>query len=436
METQEKKSDNNNDCRAVSSFLLNQFVKPNGAFYEFNQFVKEHLDKLVVCFRGNETPNQITIYRNNHMVWKLYLTSDDQNGEPRVEVSFNHARYYKDWNELLITFGSLGFNIVDKNGSQLVPSVKGKGVGIGTIVASLPADVSKFDKDEFVKPCYDAVMKMMDSFFDIAFDSSKVTDWFRTYLNKDKKEYHLSKQNPKRSYIEKRWQQHLFNELKYAEDGLFVYDLEFSQPSGVINSDDDEISEEDESNANEPDMLAVRYEGGMPVAIVLVEVKSTYDACGSGNSNIKSHFKGMNEYCKNSVLVKNRHIEACKILEQYKDAGIYVKEGQILPDINNQLPIEIVFIFTSNEPVDCMESVKHKSDYIPYDCSKSAIYYLLTHRNEKGIKSNALKIEDLIDQEANVPCSLYYSGEYEAPNINEYSKKEKLISYAIPSNWK
>lgn len=420
------KNKENNDCRAISESLLKAFSDEEGVFYGFNCFVKEkeNKNKLVVCFRGNESPNQITIYYNNHEVWKLYLEGKDE--IPKVEVSFNHARYYADWDKLLDGFKELGFNICDKRGKKLSPHSQGKGIAIGTIVAAYSEQSHFFNKEKFVKPCYENIMKMMDTFFDIAYDSTKVIDYFRTEYNG--KEYYLSNKYPKRAYIEKRWQQALFNELKFTHDGLFVYDLEFSQPRGVLEGD----SSDGDVKTNEPDMLAIRYKGSKPVALVLIEVKSTYDACANGNSKLVKHFDGMNEYCKNSKLLDNRKTEAYRILQQYKTAGLYVTADQdITEEIIKGLPVEMAFIFTSNEPIDCIAELKKRKDFREIDYSKSAIYYLVTHIDVPENHNRPVKV-DLLN--ADVPFKLYAKGNFELTKRTEkYAKYIK--EYQFPSEW-
>ena len=102
------------DSRAIDETLLRKYRDEEGVFYPFNKFVRNHLDKLAVCFRGNGNPAQISIYHNNHIVWNLY----EEGGEGKISISFNHARYCEDWEERLEQLGKCGFNIYDSEGKR------------------------------------------------------------------------------------------------------------------------------------------------------------------------------------------------------------------------------------------------------------------------------------------------------------------------------
>ena len=184
--------------------------------------------------------------------------------------------------------------------------------------------------------------------------------------------------------------------------------MEFAQPGA-----------QDEENTNEPDMLALRYKDGVPAAIVLVEVKSLYSACeprkkknGEKSSDIFEHINGMKKYSK-SRNIQSRREEVSKILKDYSEMGLYVKDGQIIPSENNNLPIECVIIFTTADLVDIGYSIKS---------ADSAIHYYLTNKEKID------RICNPIDEHWH--CDVYLVGEF-AKN-----RKYPAGIYALPDDWK
>ena len=102
--------------------------------------------------------------------------------------------------------------------------------------------------------------------------------------------------------------------LTNAQDGYYVYDLEFSQKYDSVSS---RIAEGEQ---NHPDMLGIRYKNGTPKALVLIEVKSTEAAC-KGKCGLIKHITGMLNYL-NSHHMPDREQEACDIIKRYKELEI------------------------------------------------------------------------------------------------------------------
>ncbi len=101
---------------------------------------------------------------------------------------------------------------------------------------------------------------------------------------------YFGKNNQKNKYIEKQRQHELFSVLTNAQDGYYVYDLEFSQKYDSVSS------RTAEGKQNHPDMLGIRYKNGLPKALVLIEVKSTEAACKDEKSGLDKHSDGMKKY--------------------------------------------------------------------------------------------------------------------------------------------
>ncbi len=157
-------------------------------------------------------------------------------------------------------------------------------------------------------------------------------------------------------YLEKKIQQELFEALTDSQDGLYVYDLEFKQRGSKCE--------------NEPDMLAVRYSGGRPQSIVLIEVKSNRKACEDETSGLTKHLDGMNYYIKESPYINNRKQEAHDIISAYKSLNLH-NPPKIVPDPEDIKGFEMMIILTDtaidyyHEYEDIIqEYIKEKE----YDC--------------------------------------------------------------------
>ena len=367
------------DNRAISRTLFEKLLDEKGVYYPFYDFVRSHEKELVLCFRGNGNPESIVIYHNNHIVWELYGDED------KIGISFNHARYNENWDKIEESLFQWGFDINGRDEKALVPNREGS---IGMRYCSCTAQKYCTDPTNFVKETYKLVMDMMSVFFA---PKQKVDfDYFKKSYTKYKK-----------NYAEKRWQQKLFMDLKFCKTGLFAYDLEFSQPEGAKQSE-----------SNEPDILALRYEKGVPVAIVLVEVKSLASACRpntNSKSDILSHIRGMKAYSK-SKNISHRRKEVHDVLTYYEELGLYVKDGQVIPDSDNELPVECVLIFTSADLVDIGYSIPS---------SKSAIHYYLNNKKE---------IDSYVNEDG-WNCEVICVGHFEK------NRRYESNDYSLPTEW-
>ncbi len=289
-----------NDNRAVSKNFLEAFLE-KGALSPFLAKIKEDNSGLQLRFRGNNTPETITIYYNNHIVWKI---SKHTRGY-KVEVSANHAKGSRK-EKLLehLRREPLGF-ITNSKHAQSYPYVIKE----------------SFDKC-FVDLTYNMMVDVIKEFFGVA------------------------------KYQEKRIQQELFETLTDSQDGLYVYDLEFKQRKCKFE--------------NEPDMLAVRYLGGIPQAIVFIEVKSTWKACEDGTSGLTKHLDGMDHYIKESPFLDNRKQEAHDIISAYKVLKLH-NPPKIVPDPDSLKRFEMMIILT-NTAIDYYH--EHEEIIQQYICEK------------------------------------------------------------------
>ncbi len=268
-----------NDNRSISKSFLEAFLE-KGALSAFLSKIKEENSGLQLRFRGNNNPEAVTVYYNNHMVWKI---SKQVRGY-KVEVSANHAK------------GPRKEELLEQLRQEPLCFITGS-----KHAQSYPYVIRKTFDERFVDLTYDMMVGAI-----------------KDYFGHEK-------------YQEKRIQQRLFEELTDSRDGLYVYDLEFKQKGCKYE--------------NEPDMLAVRYSGGRPQSIVLIEVKLDRKSCEDGTSGLMHHLDGMNDYITESPYLNNRKQEAQDIISAYKSLNLH-NPPEIVPDPEDIKGFEMMIILT------------------------------------------------------------------------------------------
>lgn len=325
------------DTRAIVNKYPDMWkaLKPSGSLAAFVELVKEK-DDLELCFRGN-TKRQCTIYYHNHEFFKICLA----NGKPKLSFNMNHARYWdKCLNEeiskrLFDQFG-LKKHYNEKNGFREY--------------------VSQDDNREYtlamLRDLYDIRKEMLESYFSL--DPKQCHDY---YQDKDVEIIDKLKQ-------EKMEQQKLMTANTDCENGYYIYDMEYIQAyeSEVVKKTYNRIV--GGVKQNKPDSLAIRFEKGIPKALVFVELKSTAVAM-EGGSDIIHHIRGMKNYVNNPLnkpFLEHRKKEAFEILCSYKELGLH---NCIVKDLDenhfmNNLDIEILTVLTDNMPKDIPVDDKDK----------------------------------------------------------------------------
>ena len=313
------------DSRAIGDSFLKKF-KPGGVMYQFTKLV---LDRPELClnFRGNNGDNEaVNIYYNNKTVFKLYL-------DGTVEISFNHARYKRDWKMDLCRLEQFGFRIPKLTDDKLKKS------GVGYVKAK----VNDLDNDAAVR-IYDEIIKpIMESYFS----------------ESDGKRYDYFKESsaPNRFEKEKVKQHEIFLSMKNYLNGYFFYDTEFHQ---VFESNDEKKNDAD--SHNNPDMTAIRFANGKPVAFVLVEVKSTKTAM-FGTSGVLEHIRNMESYSNSKI--QSRLLEAYEMMEQYNELHLYDIPNLCEEEFQKISYFENILIFTDDakliweNPSDVLTNKKH-----------------------------------------------------------------------------
>lgn len=320
------------DCRAVSNELMYELEK--GGFKEFVEFVrkteKENLGyRLVLCFRGNSSPSNVVIYYHNHMVWKL---NKSQGKKLKVTISFNHARYTKDWeSKLNELYEKYNFSLNKKGKGKLklkdiVSEIKNGSNGYLTVTSD------SFDKN-FVEGSFYILKTIIDDFF----GKEHEYDYFKGAKGQN------------RFYLEKMRQHELYLNYNNTNNGLFIYDLEFAQKK---NKDIPE-------NDNQPDMVGIRFKNGKPEKLVLIEVKCKKTSM-ENKSGLEEHTGKMEKYIKNEIAIKNRIEEANKILQQYSILQLRKVQTIKIPE---NIPIEIRIILT-DEAIEYFDKNNYLKLYI------------------------------------------------------------------------
>ncbi|SFG54674.1 hypothetical protein [Oribacterium sp. WCC10] len=178
------------DNRGISKPFCEAFLE-KGALSPFLAKVKEKNSGLQLRFRGNNTPEAVTIYYNNHIVWKISRYARGY----KIEVSANHVKgvQRKDLLDQLQQ-EPLGFITKSEHAKSYPYVVK-----------------NSFD-DYFVNSTYNIMVDAIKEYFGA------------------------------RNYREKRIQQELFETLTESQDGLYVYDLEFKQKNNNLENEPDMLA--------------------------------------------------------------------------------------------------------------------------------------------------------------------------------------------------
>lgn len=356
--------------RDVSPDMMKE-LQNKETFAAFVDYVKTNeYEDLALCFRGNDSEiGKVVIYRNNHMMWELRFNGDI----PTVRINPNHARFMEDWNTRVVkNLMGLGFRgpkgqdyeqLKKENGFVVRHKSKDRYYYDAVYLEYSPiggySEVMKV-----VTASYEILKEMQESYFSLDHDEEFDVFYPKSgVFKKEKRPRNYIKQyyfdnNPKakevevnpsfyanfQKCVEKHAQQDLFMNNHFLRDGLFIYDLEFAQPSNVPG-----VSVK---SKNEPDMFALRFDAsGNIVAICMIEIKSTKSALAQ-KSGLEEHLKGMEAYLsikkENGTLMDDRIYEARKILNQYYELGFYDVGRKYEESDFEGIKKEIIFVF-SNE---------------------------------------------------------------------------------------
>lgn len=342
-----EKNNDDVDCRAIKKGFLEKFkLEESGKEEECNynaflKLVKKYSDELVLCFRGNNPKSEaVCIYYNNHVVYQIECKEykskkghKNKKEREKIIISFNHARYSREydvfWRQINREYG---FNPEAED----VPEIK---VSSYPYIKDPESDLNAKILENVEIIYKNCLRPMMIDYF----NPDKTEDFFKGAVSKGVENRGKSTQSGnKDELLEKIRQQQLFCKMKSTQNGLFVFDLEFSQPSELYKK------VYGMKIKNQPDMLAVRFDKkGKPCAYVFVEVKCTTKLF-KGASGVIPHLKAMIEYSKEDEYMKARRREAALIINQYKELGLYPSLGDIDEKVYEKLSVEIMLIFTDD----------------------------------------------------------------------------------------
>lgn len=306
---------NDDNARKISQEFRDSLK--NGVLSELTDIVKKD-ESLIMCFREE----YINVYYKGHSLFKI------EKNRKGYKFSFNtgHERYTKT---------------ETRKKRLAILGEKAPGINSGKEVTTFYIPVK--DKKVDLRSIIGIYKQFIDDFMDVTLKK----DFFKEEAGKEQ-----SKKGKNR-LTEKQHQQRLFSEYTFGNTEYIFYDMELSIP--------------DYSMGGSPDCLALKVENGVPKAIVLVEVKSTQNAC-IGNNGIKKHY---DDFDKMKEIKKDWLIKATfNILEQYRYLGFTDIDTNV--EFLSELPMEILFAFTSKNAREWTENSRQKNDNYKMFCKLTA----------------------------------------------------------------
>lgn len=344
------------DCRAISDTLLTRFVEGDlKRFIDLVKSPKYKNDHLEFVLRGNDHPKdnplsggEAIIYMNNHAVFTI--------SPQTLSINPNYFRYDPDWeihiDDLIKTFH---FKKKAELG-KVKKSTKGWSRSFGS--QRMTVDIKNI---EDLDKLYKFWAKVLKTFFDE--DEYQIDQFLKDANMHDEKYKGKIEQKTKKGELEKKRQQQLYSAMSNVDDGYYFYDMEFQQKHKCQGDAD---KDRDEGLSNNPDMQAIRFEGGKPVAWVMVEVKSKTGAF-YGDSGIKSHVDSMKKYISEKrEYVKKRKREAFLLFTQYSKLGLMDEKIELSESVFYKCTEEIILVFTDKEVISSWDNYKKnitKGDY-------------------------------------------------------------------------
>ena len=315
-EEKEKKEDR----RFIS---YNHELEPGGLLQGLRDFVAKNKD-LQLCYRGN-SGDEIVVYFNNHIMFKVKKYKNKyKNKQFLLTISFNHARYEKDWQVILDDLQKN--HHFEKGGKKKIADEGDPGY-----------IACRFNNSDDIKwkDLYRLLKRLMDNYFNAT--DIEVTDYFKEghpLVNKKK-------------HNEKQQQQLIFSANVDCVKGYYIYDMEFATPH------ENKQAVKNDKNNNEPDMLAIKYENHKPVKLVFIEVKSNKKACTQTKSGAFAHIRktagALDEFFKTGKdkYVEIRKKDANNIIEGYASINLHGLNEKPELDLEKiDMDIEILMVFT------------------------------------------------------------------------------------------
>lgn len=309
----------------------------NGVLAELLDIIKKD-DELIICFRKDYA----NVYYKSHSVFKI----EEQETKYKFTFNLGHARYIDSFEKIT---KELSFLCIDAK------KYKSK------------------DKNGEVKYTYTAVFSVKKE-KNNNIDFSTVINVYKKYIDNffqggPRKDLFENENRNTNSLREKRHQQVLFSEHLDVTGELLFYDMELSLPKPKEKSNEMKaiVKEIGKHVTGAPDCLAVRLKNGVVTKIVLVEVKSTREAC-TGDHGIKKHDEDFNKIIECSYYREFIAESMKETLKLYGENGIC--ENIDIPDALGEKKddFEILYFFTHDD-------VKNWVDNSGYDTTGNKSKY-------------------------------------------------------------
>ena len=256
--------------------------------------IKASNDTLVLCFRRN----YINVYFLGHSLFKLEEVS------PRtykVSFDFNHARFTRNWQEILTQLNALGYQL-HKNNHPRFPYLKPNKKTGHIETHSQKNDLFLNYPPKTIPPAFwETSISILRQLISDYFSEETIRDYFKDAAN--------LKQSPyKHRLLEKERQQQIMTANRDLAKEYYIYDMEYTQPR----------NNKTETASGRFDMLAIRKTDVGTHKLVLIELKCKNEACTSKTSGITIHLEDFNRYTINTKLIDVRIEEALVVYEHYK----------------------------------------------------------------------------------------------------------------------
>lgn len=250
--------------RMVDQKFLND-LSNGGILSPVTESVKLSND-LMMAFRSG----YINIYYRGHSLYKIA----QKNGGYTVSFDFNHARYTENYQEKL---AGIGMTLPNKRTEPEYPR-KVKNKGKEKVISgnnTISKYIFKYDSAFWANS-----LPLLKGLIDDYYAEDKAKDYFMAKVA----EFGLKSRGKKSQLLEKRRQQQIALANCFTENGYFVYDIEYAEPKGS-----------GEKLHGRFDMLAVKVSNAVAEKLLLIELKSTKEAC-EGTSGIENHRSDMAHY--------------------------------------------------------------------------------------------------------------------------------------------
>lgn len=287
-------------------------------------------NKYIICFRDES----INIYYRGHSL--LFIKREPRKGY-LASFDLGHARYYKEYFEIIQELKKL------RIGGMRVVTTLNNNNEKNIMEQNYSLEFHINGRTIKQKNVINQVLNLLKNYIDDFCTGGKRYD-------------HFERVNSSSSVLrEKKHQQALFIEHQNMENesDLLFYDMELSLPKPQEKTDEyNTIKLEIGTHiTGAPDCLAVRLENGVVTKIVLVEVKSTSEAC-TGDHGIKKHDEDFNKIIKCSYYRKF-------IVESMKETlCLYARYGLCgkisIPDNigEKEDDFEILYFFTHKDVIN------------------------------------------------------------------------------------